>query len=488
MQRLDKLIDEVIVEEVQGDPKVEIMNLMIDSRKNVPGSLFFAIRGTSMDGHDFIDQAISAGAVAVICESLPGVISNKVSYVRVRDSAAALGMIASGFYGHPSRQLKLTGITGTNGKTTTATLLYRLFGQIGLRSGLISTVNYFIHDKVLPATHTTPDPVKLNWLLSEMVKDGCKHCFMEVSSHSVVQKRIAGLHFAGGLFTNISHDHLDYHKTFMEYMVAKKIFFDNLPPGSFALINKDDRNSAFMVQNTKALSRTYAMKSMADFRGSLIESHPGGMLLRLNGKELWTSFIGGFNAYNILAVYSAAIMLGADEDEVLRIISSLTPVEGRFETIRSPSEITAIIDYAHTPDALENVLETIRPLLSGKSELITVTGTGGDRDKSKRPVMAKIASEKSHKLILTSDNPRSEDPDAIIRDMLEGVENSLRDKVLCITNREEAIRTACMIARPGDFILVAGKGHETYQEIKGVKHHFDDREIVREIFAAKTNN
>jgi UDP-N-acetylmuramoyl-L-alanyl-D-glutamate--2,6-diaminopimelate ligase len=488
VQRLDKLIDEVVVEEIHGDPGVGISDLMIDSRKNVTGGLFFAIRGTNVDGHDYIEQAILSGAVSVICESLPGVINNKISYVRVRDSASALGIIASAFYGHPSRQLKLTGITGTNGKTTTATLLYRLFGKLGLSSGLISTVNYFINDKVVPATHTTPDPVKLNWLLSEMVKEGCKYCFMEVSSHSVVQKRIEGLHFTGGVYTNISHDHLDYHKTFKDYMVAKKLFFDNLPSGSFALVNKDDRNSAFMVQNTKALSRTYALRSMADFRGSVIESHPGGMLLRLNGKELWTSFIGGFNAYNLLAVFSTAIMLEADEDEVLRIISSLSAVEGRFETIRSSSEITAIIDYAHTPDALENVIETIRPLLSARNELITVTGAGGDRDKSKRPVMAKIASEKSHKVILTSDNPRSEDPGAIINDMLEGVEDGLRDKVLCITSREEAIRTACMIARPGDFILVAGKGHETYQEIKGVKHHFDDREIVKAIFAAKTNN
>jgi UDP-N-acetylmuramoyl-L-alanyl-D-glutamate--2,6-diaminopimelate ligase len=486
VQRLDKLIDEVVVEEISGDTGIGITELMIDSRKKAAGGLFFAVRGTSMDGHDYIDQAISAGAVAVICESIPGVTDNRISYVRVKDSAYALGIIASAFYGYPSRKLKLTGITGTNGKTTTATLLYRLFGKLGFRSGLISTVNYFIDDKVIPATHTTPDPVKLNWLLAEMVKKGCKYCFMEVSSHSVVQKRIAGLHFAGGVYTNISHDHLDYHKTFMEYMLAKKLFFDNLPPGSFALVNKDDRNSAFMVQNTKALSRTYALRSMADFRGSVIESHPGGMLLRLNGKELWTSFIGGFNAYNLLAVFSTAILLEADEDEALRNISSLTAVEGRFETIRSSSEITAVIDYAHTPDALENVIETIRPMLAGTNELITVTGAGGDRDRAKRPVMAKIASEKSHKLILTSDNPRSEDPGSIISDMLEGVKDSLRDRVLCITSREEAIRTACMMARPGDFILIAGKGHETYQEIKGVKHHFDDREIVRAIFAAKT--
>jgi UDP-N-acetylmuramoyl-L-alanyl-D-glutamate--2,6-diaminopimelate ligase len=481
VQKLSDVLDGIVFEELHGNPDAGISSIMIDSREHAPGSLFFALRGTITDGHDHIGKAVSAGAVAVVCESMPAPAAG-ITYVRVKDSAAALGLAASAFYGHPSEKLKLIGITGTNGKTTTATLLYRLFLQMGLKSGLISTVNYFVDERKLPATHTTPDPVTLNRLLSEMVRDGCLYCFMEVSSHSIVQQRIGGLNFAGGIFTNISHDHLDYHKTFSEYMSAKKLFFDKLPAGSFALINKDDRSSGFMVQNTGALVKTFALKSMADFRGGIIEHHSGGMLLNLNGKELWTSFIGGFNAYNILAVYSAAILLGAQEDELLRLISSLSPVEGRFETIRSEAGVTAIVDYAHTPDALANVIETIRQLLAGGSQLITVTGAGGDRDKGKRPVMAKIAAEKSDRLILTSDNPRSEEPDSIIKDMLAGVEQGMRGRVLCISNRGEAIRTACIMARSGDFILVAGKGHETYQEIMGVKYHFDDREIIRSVF------
>ncbi len=482
MQELNKILKGVGYQEIIGDAGTEIGNIEVDSRQVIRGSLFIALKGTQVDSHKFIDQAISSGACAVVCENLPKHLIESTVYVRVSDSALALGQIASAFYGHPSRKLKLTGVTGTNGKTTTVTLLYHLFRQLGYRTGLISTVSYFIDDRKLPATHTTPDPVKLNWLLSEMVREGCEYCFMEVSSHSIAQKRIAGIEFTGGIFTNISHDHLDYHNTFKEYLKVKKQFFDNLGKGSFALVNKDDRNSGFMVQNTHALVTTFAMKSMADYRAGIIERHSGGMLLNLNGKELWTTFIGGFNAYNLLAVYACGILLGAGEDEVLRILSSLGPVEGRFETIRSSGNVTAIVDYAHTPDALDNVIQTIRQLLVHGSKLITVTGAGGDRDKGKRPVMARIAAENSHRVIITSDNPRTEDPDAIISDMLQGVEEELRGRVLCINKREEAIKTACMLAGPGDFVLVAGKGHETYQEIMGVKHHFDDREIVKSAF------
>ncbi len=482
MKKLNKLFTGINYLEILGDDEVEIGNLEMDSRELVHGSLFFAIRGTNSDGHDFIEAAVSSGAIAVVCEYLPENLCSRITYIKVKDSALTLGLVASAFYNHPSRQLKLTGITGTNGKTTVATLLYRMFGHMGHKSGLISTINYFIDDRKITASHTTPDPVKLNWLLSEMVKDGCKYCFMEVSSHSIVQKRIIGLHFAGGIYTNISHDHLDYHNTFGEYLKVKKQFFDILGENSFALINKDDRNARFMVQNTKASVKTYALKSMADFRGSIAESHFGGMLLNINGKELWTNLIGNFNASNILAVFAGGVILGKDEDEVLRIISLLTPVEGRFEAIRSLKGVTAIVDYAHTPDALENVIDAIRQLLVSEASLITVAGAGGDRDRSKRPVMGRIAAERSDKLILTSDNPRSEDPDLIIKDMLEGIDESLRTRVICITKREEAIRAACMMARPYDFVLIAGKGHETYQEIKGVKYHFDDREVVWSVF------
>ncbi len=482
VKTLNEIVEGVDYEEIMGDPDAEIGNMEIDSRKVIPGSMFFALRGTNTDGHDFIDTAVLSGARAVVCETIPQKISNNISYIRVRDSARALGLMASSFYGHPSHKIKLTGITGTNGKTTTGTLLYRMFSRMGYRTGLISTINYFIHERKLPARLTTPDPVKLNWLLSEMVKEGCAYCFMEVSSHSIAQHRISGLHFTGGIFTNISRDHLDYHGNFSEYLNVKKQFFDLLEEGSFALINQDDRNAGFMVQNTKATVKSYALKSVADFRGNIIEKDRGGMLLKLNGRELWTSLMGSFNASNILAVFATGILLGAEEDEALKILSSLTPVEGRFETMRSDGKVTAIVDYAHTPDALENVIEAITPLLDSQARLITVAGAGGDRDKGKRPVMAGIAAEKSSKLILTSDNPRSEDPELIIRDMLEGVEEAFRDRVICISNRREAIRTACMMARAGDFILVAGKGHETYQEIKGVKHHFDDREVVLSVF------
>jgi UDP-N-acetylmuramoyl-L-alanyl-D-glutamate--2,6-diaminopimelate ligase len=481
VHRLKDILKDIDSTLIRGSTDIEITAVEPDSRKVIPGSLFFAIRGTLSDGHDFIAKAISSGASAVVCEKITEDADVSVVFIEVLDSALALGMAASAFYGHPSRNLILAGVTGTNGKTTTVTLLYQLFRRLGYKTGLISTINYLIDDRKLPSTHTTPDPVRLNQLLREMADEGCRYCFMEVSSHALAQKRTAGLHFAGGVFTNITHDHLDYHLSFSEYIKAKKLFFDHLGQDSFALINKDDRNAGFMVQNTGARVMTYALKSMADFRGSIRESHPDGMLLSIDGKEMWTGFIGGFNAYNILAAYSTGVLLGAPKEELLRAISSLGPVEGRFETIRSTNGVTAIVDYAHSPDALENVIDAIRKLPGKGNRLITVTGAGGDRDRDKRPVMANIAAHKSDTVILTSDNPRSEDPQAIINDMLRGIDGVLRDRVICITKREEAIKTACHLARPGDFILVAGKGHETYQEIKGVRHHFDDREVLRKV-------
>ncbi len=483
MHRLDELLKDVDYIRIEGDAGVIAVNLEFDSRRISAGSVFFAVRGASHDGHAFIDNAVSAGVSAVVCERLPGALKENVCYVQVPDSAVALGMMASAHYGHPSRRLMLTGITGTNGKTTTASLLYRLFNEIGKRSGLISTVGYYIHERKISATHTTPDPVTLNRLLSEMADDGCEYCFMEVSSHAIDQKRISGLHFTGGIFTNVSHDHLDYHKTYDEYLRAKKMFFDGLDNEAFALVNRDDRRSGYMVQNTRANVKSFALKTMADYRGAIIEKDVAGMLLDLDGSQVWVKLIGNFNAYNILAVYAAANLLGAGNDDTLRLISSLTPVEGRFETIRSDEGVTAIVDYAHTPDALDNVVNTIRQMMGGKSKLITVTGAGGDRDKGKRPVMAAIAARNSHQVILTSDNPRSEDPESIISDMLKGIDKTDMGKVLCIANRREAIRAACRMGQKGDFVLVAGKGHETYQEIEGVRHHFDDREVVRSAFS-----
>ncbi len=484
MQNLDKILEGIECEEILGKRDLEIALLESDSRKVVPGTLFFALRGTISDGHDYIKKSVLSGAVAIVCENLPGNPDQDITWIRVKDSHKALGLAASAFYGHPSRRLKLTGITGTNGKTTTATLLYQMFSRLGYNAGLISTIRYSINGRDSIATHTTPDPIRLNRMLAEMVSGGCSHCFMEVSSHAIVQQRIAGLHFTGGIFTNISHDHLDYHGTFSEYLKVKKHFFDILSSKGFALINKDDRNSGYMVQNTKARVITYALKTMADFKGSIREIHPAGMQLVISGKEVWTNFIGGFNACNILAVFACSILLDVNEDDALGIISLFDPVEGRFETIRSSNNVTAIVDYAHTPDALANVIEAVRQLLGPDGRLITVTGAGGDRDKDKRPVMARIAAEKSHRVIITSDNPRSEDPVNIINDMMAGVEEGLKSKVLCITARDEAIRAACMFAEPGDFVLVAGKGHETYQEIMGIKHHFDDREVVRSVLGS----
>ncbi len=453
-----------------------IENIEFDSRRVTAGSLFVAVNGSSSDGHDFIDKALLAGATAVICEKLPENPDKSVTWIRTADSSKALGFAASNFFGNPSSSLKLIGVTGTNGKTTIATLLYRMFIQLGYKCGLFSTVCNFINGKELPATHTTPDPVQLNSILSDMVTEGCDYVFMEVSSHSVDQKRIAGLNFGGGIFTNLTHDHLDYHKTFDNYLAAKKSFFDSLPVDSFALVNIDDRNGRVMLQNCKAQHFTFSVRAMADYRCGIIEQGFEGMGLRIQGEEVWTRFIGGFNASNLLAVYAASELLGATKKEILTILSDLYPVCGRLEVVKSAGGISGIVDYAHSPDALMNVIDTINEIREGSVQLITVVGAGGDRDKTKRPKMAAISAEGSARTILTSDNPRTEDPEKILDDMEAGITPDLKRKTLRITDRREAIRTAVMLANTGDVILVAGKGHETYQEIMGVKYHFDDRE------------
>ena len=460
-----------------GDLSVEIDNLEFDSREAKPGTLFFAMRGTQTDGHRFIGAAVGLGASAVVCEEVPEELCGGVTYVRVADSTVALGRIASAFYGHPSRNLKLVGITGTNGKTTTATLLYRLFRRLGYKVGLISTVTYCIDTEQRESTHTTPDGIRLNRMMAEMVERGCEYCFMEVSSHSLVQHRIEGLSFVGAVFSNITHDHLDYHHTFAEYIRAKKMLFDALGKEAFALTNADDRNGAVMVQNTKASVRTYGLRTMADFRCRVVEMLLDGMQLDLDGREVWVKFLGRFNAYNLTAVYATALLLGADRDEVLRTLSGLGPVDGRFESIRSHDGVTAIVDYAHTPDALQNVIDTIDEIRGKDRKLYVVVGCGGNRDRTKRPEMARIAADGADLAVLTSDNPRKEDPEAILAEMKAGLDASSR--YLCIADRREAIKAAIALARPGDIVLVAGKGHETYQDVGGVKHHFDDREEVR---------
>ena len=440
--------------------------------------------GTLRDGHDFIPAAVGAGAAAIVCERIPEMPAPGVAYVRVPDAAGAMADMAAAFYDHPSRELRLVGITGTNGKTTTATLLYDLVRALGYRAGLISTVVYRIDGREVEATHTTPDAIRLNALMRGMVDAGCDYCFMECSSHAIVQERTRGLDFAGGIFSNITHDHLDYHKTFAEYIRAKKRFFDALPAGAFALTNADDRNGSVMVQNTAARVHTYSLRAMADFRCKIVEMHLDGMLLRLDGRELWVGLLGRFNAYNLLAVYATACLLGLDREEVLRVLSTLHPVSGRFEILRAANGTSAVVDYAHTPDALENVLRTIEEIRTLAQQLIVVCGCGGDRDRTKRPEMAQIAVRYATTAIFTSDNPRHESPEAILDEMIAGLDPSAR--YLRIADRAEAIRTAVMLARPGDVILVAGKGHETYQIIGDVKHHFDDREEVRKAFAALT--
>ena len=477
---LDELLQGVEVRSLVGDGTVAVGRLEFDSRKVVPGTLFFAMRGTQADGHAYIPAAVAAGAAAVVCEELPAERPVGVTFVQVPDSTVALGQVASAFYGHPSRRLKLVGVTGTNGKTTTATLLYRMFRRLGYKAGLISTVVYCVDDREIPSTHTTPDSIRLNAMMAEMVEAGCDYCFMEVSSHSLVQHRTAGLAFVGGIFSNITHDHLDYHKTFAEYIRAKKLFFDGLPAGAFALTNADDRNGMVMVQNTKATVKTYALQSFADFRCRIVETLLDGMLLNLDGSEVWVKFLGRFNAYNLTSVYATALLLGARRDEVLRILSDLTSVDGRFEPIHSKEGVTAIVDYAHTPDALQNVIGTINEIRKKDQRLYVVVGCGGNRDATKRPEMAKIAVDGSDMAVLTSDNPRLEEPGAIIEQMKSGLEPGAR--YLAITDRREAIKAAVALARPGDIILVAGKGHETYQDVGGVKHHFDDREEVRAAF------
>lgn len=487
MKELKDILYKSGIEEVVGSTAVGVSSICFDNRKVEKDSLFVAISGTKTDGHQFIPDAVKRGATAIVCQNLPEEMSENVTYVKVSNPAKALGIIASNFYDEPSGKLKLVGITGTNGKTTTTSLLYNLFTNLGFKCGLISTVRYIVAGKESESTHTTPDAVRLNEMIAEMVEAGCTYCFMEVSSHAIVQERIAGLIFAGGVFTNITHDHLDFHKTFAEYLRAKKAFFDQLPAGAFALYNKDDRNGIVMVQNTKASRKTFSLRSDADFHAKILENHFTGMMLQVNGQEVWTRLIGSFNAYNFLAVYGTSVLLGVEPSEVLTGMSRLTSVEGRFQTIRSEENITAIVDYAHTPDALLNVLNTLHDIRTRGEQVITVVGCGGDRDPLKRPVMARIAAEKSDRVILTSDNPRSEDPEEIIRQMKTGLSPVEIKKVLSITDRREAIRTACSFAQPGDIILVAGKGHEKYQEIKGVKHPFDDVEILKETLGNTEN-
>jgi len=485
MMKLYKILKNIDIVSFSGKRNQEITAVIFDSRKVIQGCLFVAIRGTITDGHEYISAALKDGAVAVLCEMLPENPDIGICWIKTNDSSEALGIAASNFYGNPTESMRLVGVTGTNGKTTIATLLFRMFRKLGYKCGLFSTVCNYIEDKELPATHTTPDPVQLNMLLAGMVAAGCDFAFMEVSSHAVDQKRIAGLKFSGGIFTNLTHDHLDYHKTFDNYLAAKKKFFDSLTPGSFALTNIDDRNGKVMLQNTRASKYTFSTRGMADFRCGIIEQRFEGMGLRIDGEEVWTRLIGDFNASNLLAVYAASVLLGADKKDALTILSDLYSVPGRLEVIRSAGTITGIVDYAHTPDALLNVIDTINKIRQGGRQLLTVVGAGGDRDKTKRPEMAAISASGSTKVILTSDNPRTEDPERILDDMEEGITPDLRKKVLRISDRREAIRTAVMLAGDGDVILVAGKGHETYQEIKGVKHHFDDREELGKALLTK---
>ena len=484
--KLSELLKNVKVIASQGNIDVEIKDVNIDSRKIKDGHLFIAMKGTQVDGHKFINKAIELGAVAILLEDMPEVLNEKVTYVQVASTEEEAGKVATMFYGEPSRKLRLVGVTGTNGKTTVATLLYRMFREFGYKVGLLSTVCNYINDEEVPASHTTPDPIELNCLLAKMVKAGCEYAFMECSSHAIQQHRIGGLEFVGGIFTNLTRDHLDYHKTFENYRNAKKMFFDGLSKNAFAITNVDDKNGMVMVQNCKATIKTYSIKRMADFRAKILECHFEGMYLEIDGKEVGVQFIGKFNVSNLLAVYGTAIMLGKKPEEILIALSTLKSVNGRLEPIQSPEGFTAVVDYAHTPDALENVLSAIHDVLDNKGgRVITVCGAGGHRDKGKRPLMAQEAVKQSDTVILTSDNPRNEEPQAIIDDMLAGLDTTQRKKVLTITDRKEAIRTAAMMAQKGDVILVAGKGHENYQEINGVKHHFDDHEVIREIFGIK---
>ena len=480
--QLKNLLRELHVSRIVGNDAVEISSVEADSRRVAAGSLFVAVRGVSVDGHTFISKAEVQGAAAIVCEELPAELSPAVTYVVTPESREALGLLASAWYGEPSRQLTLVGVTGTNGKTTIATLLYEMFRLFGEKVGLLSTVCNYVDDRAIPTDHTTPDPLTLHRLLREMVDAGCQYAFMEVSSHSVDQRRIAGLEFAGGIFTNLTRDHLDYHKTVQAYLKAKKRFFDDLPQDAFALTNADEKNGAVMLQNTRAAKHTYALNTLADYKGRIIESRLDGTTLEVNGREVEVQFVGKFNAYNLLAVYGAACLLGENPEKVLIALSRLVPVSGRFQTLHAPQKYTAIIDYAHTPDALTNVLTSIREVVGRRGHVITVVGAGGNRDKGKRPLMAQEAAKWSDKVILTSDNPRYEKPQDILDDMLAGLDAAQRRRTLVIADRREAIRAATQLAQPGDVVLVAGKGHEDYQEIEGVKHHFNDREEVERLF------
>lgn len=480
--KLKDLLKNIKPIDIDGDTEVEITGVNIDSRRIESGHLFVAIKGTQVDGHKFISKAITLGAKAILCEDMPNEKTDNVTYIKVESTEDSVGKVATLFYGDPSSKLKLVGVTGTNGKTTIATLLYNMFRKFGYKCGLLSTVCNYIDGEAIPADHTTPDPIELNQLLSKMVEKGCEYAFMECSSHAIAQKRIGGLKFVGGIFTNLTRDHLDYHKTFENYRDAKKAFFDGLPKNAFAITNADDKNGMVMVQNTKATIKTYSTRTIADFKAKLLECHFEGMYLDINGKEVGVQFIGKFNVSNLLAVYGTAVMLGKNPEDILLVLSTLKSVSGRLEPISSPNGFTAIVDYAHTPDALENVLNAIHEVLNGNGNVITVCGAGGNRDKGKRPLMAQEAVKQSDKVIITSDNPRLEEPQDIINDMLAGLNSLQMKKVISIVDRKEAIRTACMLAKKGDVILVAGKGHEDYQDIKGVKHHFDDKEILHEIF------
>ena len=479
--KLNELLKNIKPIGITGDTDTEITGVNIDSRLIAAGQLFVAMKGTQVDGHQFISKAIEQGAAAVLCEDMPESVAAGVTFVQVTSTEDAAGKVATLFYGDPSRKLKLVGVTGTNGKTTVATLLYNMFRAMGYKCGLLSTVCNYIEDEAIAADHTTPDPLELNQLLHRMVEAGCEYAFMECSSHAIAQRRISGLSFVGGIFTNLTRDHLDYHKTFENYRNAKKSFFDGLPKTAFAITNADDRNGMIMVQNTKATVKTYSTRVAADFKGKLLECHFEGMYLEIDGREVGVQFIGKFNVSNLLAVYGAAVMLGKRPEDVLVVLSTLHSVRGRLEPIHCAAGYTAIVDYAHTPDALANVLNAIHEVLDGKGKVITVCGAGGNRDKGKRPLMAQEAVRQSDKVIITSDNPRFENPQDIINDMLEGLNSRQREKVLSIVDRREAIRTACMLAHKGDVVLIAGKGHEDYQEIQGVKHHFDDREVVEQL-------
>ena len=481
MSILKDILYKVAIEAVKGSTDIAIDKMDFDSRKIEKNDVFIAIRGSISDGHDYIEKAIQQGAVAILCDTFPETITKGITYVQVKDTNSALAFMAANYFGDPSEKLKLVGITGTNGKTTIASLLYQLFKKAGFKVGLLSTVKILVDEEEYKATHTTPDSITINHYLKEMVENGVEYCFMEVSSHGIHQKRTEALHFVGGIFTNLSHDHLDYHPTFAEYRDVKKSFFDNLPKSAFALVNTDDKNGQVMLQNTAAKKLTYALKSYADYKAQILENQLSGLLLKINGNEVWVKLIGTFNAYNLLAIYGTAVQLGMESLEVLRLLSDLESVSGRFQFIVSASNITAIVDYAHTPDALENVLKTINDIRTKNEQLITVVGCGGNRDKTKRPIMAGIASELSDKAILTSDNPRNEDPETIISEMEQGVAPQNYKKMLTITDRKQAIKTACQLAQPNDIILIAGKGHETYQEINGVRHDFDDMKIVKEL-------